>query len=146
MKSEPSAKDIVSKTLSKISRKMKAVGRIDELDLRSLHKLRLRAKRMRYTIEFTRSLYEVNPERVEGMLKQLGKLQSSLGKLTDMASARTILSRIALEAKTGPKSVKLGITSRLNTIAGDHERQKSKQLKKAAKALEKLENLEPFWS
>jgi hypothetical protein len=31
-------------------------------------------------------------------------------------------------------------------MAGDHERQKSKQLKKAAKALQKLENLEPFWS
>jgi triphosphatase len=146
VKGEPSAKDIVSKTLSKISRKMKTARRIDGLDLRRLHKLRLRAKRMRYTIESTRSLYEVNPKRVEGMLKQLGKLRTSLGKLTDTASARTISSRIALEAKTDPKSVKLGITSRLKTIAGDHERQKSKQLKKAAKALEKLKNLEPFWS
>jgi len=125
---------------------MKTARRIDGLDLRRLHKLRLRAKRMRYRIEFTRSLYEVNPKRVEGMLKQLGKLQTSLGKLTDTASATTISRRIALEAKTDPKSVKLGIISRLKAIAGDHERQKSKQLKKAAKVLEKLENLEPFWS
>ena len=118
---ELSAKDIVSKTLSKISRKMKAVGRIEELDLRSLHKLRLRAKRMRYTIEFTRSLYEVNPKRVEGMLKQLGKLQSAIGNLTDMASAKTLLNRIAMEAKADPKSVKLTITSGSTAIAGDRK-------------------------
>ena len=103
-----------SRTLSEVSRKMKAVRRIDELDLRRLHKLRLRAKRMRYTIEFTRSLYKVNPKRIEGMLKQLGKLQTALGKLTDMASARTILSRIAVEAKADPKSAKLGITSQID--------------------------------
>jgi CHAD domain-containing protein len=146
VKGEPSAKDIVSKRLSRMSRKMKAVRRIDDLDLRRLHKLRLRAKRMRYTIEFTRSLYEVGSKPIEGMLKQLGRLQSALGKLTDMASARTILSRIAVEAKADPKSVKLRITSGLTTIAGDQERQKSNQLKKAAKAFEKLQNLKPFWT
>jgi triphosphatase len=146
VKGEPSAKDIVSKRLSKMSRKMKAVRRIDDLDLRRLHKLRLRAKRMRYTIEFTRSLYEVSYKRIEGMLKQLGKLQSALGKLTDMASTRTILRRIAVEAKADPKSAKLRIPSRSTTIAGDQEGQKSKQLKKAAKAFEKLQNLKPFWT
>ncbi|QHO75619.1 hypothetical protein ACH79_26255 [Bradyrhizobium sp. CCBAU 051011] len=82
-KGEPSAKDIASKTLSKTSREMMAIRQIDKLDLRCLHKLRLRAKRMRYTIEFTRGLCEVNPNRVEGMLKQLGKLQAVLGQLTD---------------------------------------------------------------
>ena len=146
VKGEPSAKDIVSKALSKMSRKMKAVRRIDELDLRRLHRLRLRAKRMRYTIEFTRSLYEVNSQRIEGVLKQLGKLQTAIGKLTDMASARTILRRLAADAEADPRSVKPRITSRLATISRDQERQKPKQLKKAAKAFEKLENLEPFWT
>jgi CHAD domain-containing protein len=98
---------------------MNAVRRIEELDLRSLHKLRLRAKRMRYTIEFTRSLYEVSPERVEEMLEQLGKLQSALGKLNDMASARTILTRIAVEAKADRKSVEPRITSGLSAIIAE---------------------------
>jgi triphosphatase len=129
-----------------MSRKMKAAKRIDDLDLRRLHKLRLRAKRMRYIIEFTRSLYEGSYKRIEGMLNQLGKLQSALGKLSDMASATTILSRIAVEAKADPKSVEPRITSGLTTIAGDQERQKSNQLKKAAKAFEKLQNLRPFWT
>ena len=44
---------------------MKLGRRIDELDLRRLHKLRLRAKRMRYTIELTRGLHEAkrNPSK-----------------------------------------------------------------------------------
>ena len=146
VKSAPSAKDLVSRTLSKMSRKMKAVKRIDELDLRGLHKLRLRAKRMRYTIEFTRNLYEVDRERIEATLKQLCKLQSALGKLTDMASARTILSRIVMEAKADPKSGKQTINSVLTTMAAGQESQNPQQIKKAAKAFEKLENLKPFWT
>lgn len=81
---------------------MTSVGEIEKLDLRRLHKVCLRAKRMRYTIEFTRSLYEVDLDRVDGMLRQLGKLQSALGKLTDMASVRNILKRVVLEVKAAP--------------------------------------------
>jgi CHAD domain-containing protein len=81
------------------------------------------------------------------MLKQLGKLQSALGKLNDMASARTILNRIAVETKADRKSVEPRITSGLSAIiAGNQERQKSKQLKKAVKAFEKLENFKAFWT
>ena len=71
----------------------------------------VRAKRMRYTIELTRGLHEANPRRVERLLKQLGKLQSALGQLNDLASARTILHRIAVEAKAGPKNVEARVTS-----------------------------------
>ena len=146
LKGEPSAKDRVSRTLSKIWSKMTPGRHIDELDLRRLHKLRLRAKRMRYTIELTRGLHEANPRRVERLLKQLGKLQSALGQLNDLASARTILHRIAVEAKAGPKNVEARVTSGpVTKIAANHESKKSKQLKKAAKAFEKLEDIKPFW-
>ena len=138
-KAAASAKAVVSTALRKMSSKIKSVRRIDDLDLRRLHKLRLLAKRMRYTVEFTRNLYEGHSKRIEGILKQLGKLQSALGTLTDMASARTILSRISVKAKAVPKSVKLRVT-------GDQEKQKSKQLKKAARSFEKLENLKSFWT
>ena len=97
---------IVSKTLSRMSRKIKAVRRIDDLDLRRLHKLRLRAKRMRCTIEFTRSLYEVSFKRIEGMLKPLRKLRSALGKLTDMASARAIFESNCAGSKSRPQECK----------------------------------------
>jgi inorganic triphosphatase YgiF len=146
LKGEPSAKDRVSRTLSKIWSKMTPGRHIDELDLRRLHKLRLRAKRMRYAIEMTRGLHEANSRRVERLLKQLRKLQSALGQLNDLASARTILRRIAVEAKAGPKNVEARVTSGpVTKIVTNHESKKSKQLKKAAKAFEKLEDIKPFW-
>lgn len=144
---EPSAKELVSKTLSRVRSKMKAGRRIDELDLKHLHKLRLRAKRMRYTIEFARNLYEAHPARIQKTLKQLGRLQSALGNLNDIASAKAVLDRIAAESRTGPRSGKSsemsGLTSR---IIGNEEKQKSRQLKKARRSFERLEAIKPFWT
>lgn len=144
---DSSAKDLASKTLAKIWSKMKPGRRIDELDLQRLHKFRLRAKRMRYTIELTRSLYDAHPRRIDSALKQLGKLQSALGKLNDIASGKAILDRIAAQSGTEAKRCESPGTSGLTSkIFGNEERQKSRQLKKAAKAFEKLEAIKPFWA
>jgi hypothetical protein len=51
-----------------------------------------------------------------------------------------------VEAKAGPKNVEARVTSGpVTKIAANHESKKSKQLKKAAKAFEKLEDIKPFW-
>ena len=144
LKGERSAKDLVSKTLSKIRSKMKPGRRIDELDLRRLHKLRLRAKRMRYTIELTRGLHKA--KRVERMLKELGKLQSALGQVNDVASARAILHRIASQANADLKNGELRVTSGpITEMVAGHESRRSKGLKEATKAFKKLEDIKPFW-
>jgi triphosphatase len=143
------ARDLVSKSLDKIWSKMRGERRIEDLDLHRLHKLRLRAKRMRYTIDFTRSLYdnESNPKRVERLLRGLGKLQSALGTLNDIASAKAILDRIAVQPRAEHQNGKVTISSGLSTtIVGNQKIQKSKQLKKAAKAFGKLEIIKPFWT
>jgi len=147
LKREQSAKDLVSRALSKIWSRMTPGRRIDELDLHRLHKLRLRAKRMRYAIELTQGLYDnSHPKRIERVLNELGKLQSALGTLNDIASAKAMLDRIAPEAKADRKNGKLRLTSGLKTmLTANQERQKGKQLNKAAKAFEKLENIKPFW-
>jgi len=137
-----------SRALSKIWNKLEPGRRIGELDLHRLHKLRLRAKCMRYTIEFTRSLYdESHPKRIERVLNELGKLQSALGTLNDVASARAMLDRIAQEAMADRKNgMKPRFTSGLRAmLTADQERHKAEQLKKATKAFEKLENIKPFW-
>jgi CHAD domain-containing protein len=109
---------------------MKPGRQIDELDLRRLHKLGLSAKRMRYAIELTRGLHKASPKRVERLLEQLGKLQPALGQLNDLASARTILHRIALEANADLKNDELRVTSGpiMEMVAG-HESKRSKRLK-----------------
>jgi len=148
LKRKQLAKVLVSERLSRLRSRMKTGRQIGKLDLRGLHKLRLRAKRMRYTIEFTRSLYDKKSNRkcIERVLKDLGKLQSALGNLNDIASRKSIVERIVAERKHSRKD-KPGTTSRLAVmISGDQEKQKSKQLDKAAKAFDKLENIKPFWT
>ena len=146
LKGERSAKDLVSKTLSKIRSKMKPGRRIDELDLRRLHKLRLRAKRMRYTIELTRGLHKANPKPVKTLLEQLGQLQSALGQVNDVASARAILHRIASKANADLKNGELRVTSGpITEMVAGHESRRSKGLKEATKAFKKLEDIKPFW-
>lgn len=141
------AKDLASETLAKVWSKMKPGRRIDELDLQRLHKFRLRAKRMRYTIELTRSLYDAHPRRIDRALKQLGKLQSALGKLNDIVSGKAILDRIATQSGTEAKRCESPRTSGFTSkIFGNQEKQKPRQLKKAAKAFKKLEAIKPFWT
>lgn len=106
VKGEPSAKDLVSKALSKMLRKMKAIGRIDDLDLRSLHKLRLHAKRMRYIIEFDRSLNGVSDKGIDGILKQLGKLQSALREVDRHSVRQNDIEPNCCESKSRPKGCK----------------------------------------
>jgi triphosphatase len=110
---EPSVKALASKALSKIWSKMKAGRGIDELDLHNLHKLRLRAKRIRYMTEFTRGLYDAHPRRIESVLKVLGKMQSALGMLNDIASGTAILGQGPAERLTGHKNGELRVTSGL---------------------------------
>jgi len=125
---------------------MKPGRRIDELDLRRLHKLRLRAKRMRYTIELTRGLHKASLKRVERMLKELGKLQSALGQVNDVASARAILHRIASQANADLKNGELRVTSGpITEMVAGHESRRSKGLKEVTKAFKKLEDIKPFW-
>jgi CHAD domain-containing protein len=123
---------------------MKPGRRIDELDLRRLHKLRLRAKRMRYTIELTRGLHKA--KRVERMLKELGKLQSALGQVNDVASARAILHRIASKANADLKNGESRVASGpITEMVAGHESRRSKGLKEATKAFKKIEDIKPFW-
>jgi triphosphatase len=128
---------------------MKTGRRIEELNLRRLHKLRLRAKRMRYTIEFAKGLYgkESKGKRIEKVLKTLGELQSALGTLNDIASGKAILERIAAERRFESRNSNRRESFRwVMMMFGDQEKVRSQQLAKAAKAFEKFKEIKPFWT
>jgi CHAD domain-containing protein len=128
---------------------MKTGRRIEELNLRRLHKLRLRAKRMRYTIEFAKGLYdeESKRKRIEKVLEALGNLQSALGRLNDIVSGKAILERVAAERRLNRKNSKGRKPFRLaRMMFGDQEGVRSKQLAKAAKAFDEFVNIKPFWT
>jgi triphosphatase len=67
-------------------------GRLEELDARELHRLRIRIKKLRYAIEFFRSLFPA--KRVDKQLKRLNGLQDVLGDLNDARTAPRLLQEL----------------------------------------------------
>src|SRR6185312_8873192 len=62
--------------------------RLQRLDPERRHKLRIRAKRLRYALEFFSGLYEDDKDRLRAMLDKLKGLQDGLGVLNDVEVAR----------------------------------------------------------
>jgi inorganic triphosphatase YgiF len=60
------------------------------MDEHSRHRLRIQAKKMRYAVEFLRGLYPGADAVEKAFAAAVEKLQESLGKLNDMATARNI--------------------------------------------------------
>ena len=76
----------------KLHKKLHALARqAQNLDIESLHALRVGAKRVRYAIEFFAPLYRAKG--VKAAHEPLAALQDTLGMLTDLASAGTLLMR-----------------------------------------------------
>lgn len=79
---------LAAEGLDKLRRQLKRRGRgLERLGAAERHKLRIRAKRMRYALEFFSGLYGRRRRRCEAFLKPLKALQSDLGALNDMVVA-----------------------------------------------------------
>jgi inorganic triphosphatase YgiF len=75
--------------LDKLRRQIRKRGKaLERLDPERRHKLRIRAKRLRYALEFFAGLYEGDKDRVKVMLEKLKGLQDGLGVLNDVEVAR----------------------------------------------------------
>jgi len=75
--------------LDRLRRRIRHSGkRLKTLDPERRHRLRIRAKRLRYALEFFDGLYERRKAPRQAMLTALRSLQDSLGALNDMAVAR----------------------------------------------------------
>jgi inorganic triphosphatase YgiF len=75
--------------LDRLRRQIKRRGkRLKGLDAERRHRLRIRAKRLRYALEFFDGLHERRKDRRQAMLSALRGLQDSLGALNDMTVAR----------------------------------------------------------
>ena len=67
-------------------------GRLDELSAAELHRLRIRAKRLRYAIELLGPLFD--GREVSRRARRLADLQDTLGHLNDLASAEALLGQL----------------------------------------------------
>ena len=111
---------------------------LSDLDVEARHRLRIRAKRLRYAAEFFSDLFPAGRRRAR-YLKALERLQERLGALNDLAVARDrIPGEAALDAP--------GIAFVAGRIIGRRERDEAAMLAAALKACGRFHGARPFWT
>jgi triphosphatase len=138
--------ELVSSALSSLRSKMKKAGKLEDLDASALHKLRLRAKRMRYTIDFSASLYpgRSRRQRAAAMLAKLAQLQSTLGTLNDADARRTILRRLMPPSGDGNRN-EAG-RRMMRAIRDKRSAHPGALRRKAARTCDDFRRIAPFWT
>lgn len=135
--------------LDKLRRQVKTRGkRLKALDPERRHKLRIRAKRWRYALEFFSGLYPKDQTLLKAMLNRLKALQDGLGALNDLKVARDRGLALAesggrvageSEAEGCQQAYAAGLAIGLRLQAGDG------LIEKAAEDWDALMALKPFW-
>ncbi len=128
---------ILKARTAKVTKKLKKLDRMDD---RQRHKLRIAVKKLRYAVGFFESLFGSGRRR-KRFAAALKDLQSALGRLNDIRVHR----KFARQQVRGKRQLSHGAYA-LGVVTGQ-ERQAAKPcLDAAAKAGKKLRDLKPFWA
>ncbi|HEX2485947.1 MAG TPA: CHAD domain-containing protein [Myxococcota bacterium] len=135
------ARGAATELLERRHRKARRLGRdLPERSVEERHQLRIELKKLRYAGEFLRALF---PEaRVERTLKQLSRLQDTLGHLNDVATMERQLDGIAdvLGAEWGPKQQRAaGFVAGWTALLAEH------RLAELDKQWKDFRRSAPFW-
>ncbi|QPF89901.1 CYTH and CHAD domain-containing protein [Bradyrhizobium commune] len=126
--------------LDRHTRKVRKQGKqLAELDPRRRHKLRIRIKKIRYAVDFFKSLYRDRDQNeladFSGRLKQL---QSALGSLNDFMAHRELATKAALAA---PPANRRAQAFASGFIVGQEREAAHGLMKNAARELRRLHRL-----
>ena len=111
--------------------------KLERLDPTARHKLRIRAKRLRYAVEFFSSL-SPHPKREARYLASLKVMQDQLGELNDIAVARE---RLLSDAAVNDP----GVAFAAGRATGRRELDEPRLIHAAIKAYRAFEAAKPFW-
>jgi CHAD domain-containing protein len=97
-------KEVASERIHKIYRRvLKRGGKIrPDSPAEALHRLRIDGKKLRYLLEFFRSLYDV--DEIGGLIKSLKQLQDNLGDFNDYEVQQASLKAFAARMTSGGKA------------------------------------------
>lgn len=141
------ARAVVAEELSRQKRKMRTGRHLEELDPKERHKLRLRAKRMRYATELTRGLFDSkrNTPLIDRSLVALERLQAALGELNDQAGWKEMLDAAAENARRARRAppARSLVTELLSREGRSHSKA---LLKTSVKAYRAFARTEKFWA
>lgn len=90
--------------------------RVEELDASERHELRIKLKKLRYGLDFFRSLFAKRA--TNKFLKRLGDLQDTLGRLNDSTVAHALVREILAEHGDGAGAAAIGYAG--GVVAGWH--------------------------
>jgi inorganic triphosphatase YgiF len=115
--------------------------RLAELSARDLHRLRIRAKRLRYAIELLGSLFGGKaPARAA---RRLAELQDALGHLNDQVTAERLVAE--LHAKLGPDAAP-DVARAEGFVMGYAARSVAAGSDALAESWRRVARLDPFWT
>ncbi|HKP80342.1 MAG TPA: CHAD domain-containing protein [Phenylobacterium sp.] len=124
--------------LDRMRRQVRKRGRrLARLDSESRHRLRIKAKKLRYTAEFFSGSFGLRTRR-RRFFRALGDLQDGLGRLNDVAVAP----KLALERIRG-QAADTGYAAGL--IVADRRASAPKAERAALAAFEDFDSAKPFW-
>ena len=133
----PMARRILNRQAKRAKKRGRAARSHEEGDL---HRLRIALKKLRYTAEFFAPLYE--KKKVKRYLAKIKRLQESLGRLNDIAHARSVIAELA------PMSQKTAANLRFaaGTVQGWYSARRPRLVKRTMRRWGKLKSLDPFWA
>lgn len=118
----------------------KAVLKSGKLKAPEVHELRIKLKKLRYTLEFFSS---VLPKRyTRGALRRVSRLQTVLGKMNDAVVTRTLVRDLLSEQRVGEDASALALAGGL--LIGWHGRRSVEQRERARDQLRKLARSDAF--
>jgi inorganic triphosphatase YgiF len=136
------AAEILSERLRKVQKKLR---RIDDLDARSRHKLRIAVKKLRYGSEFFAGLFagRRRDARRTRFVKTLKTIQDSLGALNDIEVHKAVATSIADPKKSTAEQAKKALA--IGFVAGEEQQQIETLIAAVKKEGKRLSESCKFW-
>jgi CHAD domain-containing protein len=134
--------DMLDRLTKKIRKK---THKLEQLDPRRRHKLRINAKKLRYGADFFAGVFSAKRQRRRRrkFVKRLKAIQDVLGDLNDIATHRR-LTRKSIEA--GVARQRAGKAFAAGTLAGREEARSAAVLHGAERALGRFAKVKTFWT
>lgn len=130
------AKDVLDRRIRKARKQGK---RLNDLDAKQRHKLRIKIKKIRYAVDFFESLYrDADRKALTHVSNRLKRIQSALGSLNDFVAHRKLAMEAALTAPPANRRAQ-AFTSGL--VVGQEREATHDLMKVATKALRGLHPL-----
>jgi len=131
---KPMAARMLARQAARAAKRGRSARSHEEGDL---HRLRIALKKLRYTAEFFAPLYK--KKKVKRYLSHIRKLQDSLGRLNDIAHARSVIAQLAQPAQSSDTRFAAG------TVQGWYGARRPRLVKRTMRRWSKLKETKPFW-